>query len=111
MAATLRFLGLTLEISLVLIPAGLGTDLQTQRQCGDLRRREDRPVHGRSHRLAGWQAGKRIAASKRLYRTQGLGSRRPGVFVGQGRGSVPLDDPNAPLKRNCAILDGVSYCH
>lgn len=35
----------------------------------------------------------------------------PGVFVGQGKGSVPLDDPNAPNKRNCAILDGVSYCH
>jgi hypothetical protein len=35
----------------------------------------------------------------------------PGVFVGQGKGSVPLDDPNAPNKRSCAILDGVSYCH
>jgi hypothetical protein len=35
----------------------------------------------------------------------------PGVFVGQGKGSVPLDDPGAPNKRNCAILDGVSYCH
>ena len=35
----------------------------------------------------------------------------PGVFVGQGKGSVPLDDPNAPNKRNCAILDGVPYCH
>jgi hypothetical protein len=35
----------------------------------------------------------------------------PGVFVGQGKGSVPLDDPSAPNKRNCAILDGVSYCH
>jgi hypothetical protein len=37
----------------------------------------------------------------------------PGVFVGSpsGRGVVPLDDPNAPNKRNCAILDGVSYCH
>lgn len=35
----------------------------------------------------------------------------PGVFVGQGKGSVPLDDPGSPNKRNCAILDGVSYCH
>jgi hypothetical protein len=36
-----------------------------------------------------------------------------GVFVGSpsGRGSVPLDDPNAPHKRDCAVLDGVSYCH
>lgn len=37
----------------------------------------------------------------------------PGVFVGtgKGKGSVPLDDPNAPHKRSCAILDGISYCH
>jgi len=35
----------------------------------------------------------------------------PGVFVGQGQGKVPLDDPNAPNKRRCAILDGVSYCY
>jgi hypothetical protein len=35
----------------------------------------------------------------------------PGVFVGQGRGAVPLDDPNAPNKTRCAILDGVSYCY
>lgn len=37
----------------------------------------------------------------------------PGVFVGSpsGQGSVPLDDPNAANKRNCAILDGVPYCH
>jgi hypothetical protein len=33
------------------------------------------------------------------------------VFVGQGKGMVPLDDPNAPNKRQCAILDGVSYCY
>ena len=34
-----------------------------------------------------------------------------GVFVGQGNGMVPMDDPNAPNKRRCAILDGVSYCY
>jgi hypothetical protein len=34
-----------------------------------------------------------------------------GVLVGQGNGSVPLDDPNAPNKTRCAILDGVSYCY
>ncbi len=35
-----------------------------------------------------------------------------GVFVGSphGKGSVPLDDPNAPHKRDCAVLDSVSYC-
>jgi hypothetical protein len=30
------------------------------------------------------------------------------VFVGQGQGVVPLDDPNAPNKTRCAILDGAS---
>ncbi|GLR85850.1 hypothetical protein [Bradyrhizobium iriomotense] len=34
-----------------------------------------------------------------------------GVFVGQGNGMVPMDDPNAPNKRRCAVLDGVSYCY
>jgi len=34
-----------------------------------------------------------------------------GVFVGQGKGMVPLDDPNAPNKTRCAVLDGVSYCY
>ena len=36
----------------------------------------------------------------------------PGVFVGTGRGgSVPLDDPNAPAKRSCAVVDNIPYCH
>ncbi|MCK1733091.1 hypothetical protein IVA79_03740 [Bradyrhizobium sp. 138] len=35
----------------------------------------------------------------------------PGVFVGQGKGVVPMDDPNASNKRQCAVLDGVSYCY
>jgi hypothetical protein len=34
-----------------------------------------------------------------------------GVFVGKDSGVVPLDDPNAPNKTRCAILDGVSYCY
>jgi hypothetical protein len=34
-----------------------------------------------------------------------------GVFVGQGKGVVPLDDPNAPNKTRCAVLDGASYCY
>lgn len=33
-----------------------------------------------------------------------------GVFVGTGKGNMPLDDPNAPNKTRCAIVDGVSYC-
>ncbi|WP_439372532.1 hypothetical protein [Bradyrhizobium sp. DASA03120] len=35
----------------------------------------------------------------------------PGVYVGRGKGVVPMDDPNAPNKRRCAILEGVSYCY
>ena len=35
----------------------------------------------------------------------------PGVFVGKGTGVVPMDDPNAPNKTRCAIVDEVSYCH
>jgi hypothetical protein len=35
----------------------------------------------------------------------------PGVFVGQGKGMVPLDNPSSPNKARCAILDGVSYCY
>jgi hypothetical protein len=34
-----------------------------------------------------------------------------GVFVGQGKGVVPLDNPNAPNKTRCAVLDGTSYCN
>ncbi len=34
-----------------------------------------------------------------------------GVFVGQGRGVVPLDNPSSPYKLRCAVLDGVSYCN
>lgn len=32
----------------------------------------------------------------------------PGVFVGQGKGMVPLDDPS---KARCVTLDGVTYCN
>ncbi len=35
----------------------------------------------------------------------------PGVFVGQGKGMVPMDNPSSPNKLRCAVLDGVSYCH
>lgn len=35
----------------------------------------------------------------------------PGVFVGQGNGMVPMDNPSSPNKLRCAVLDGVSYCH
>jgi hypothetical protein len=35
----------------------------------------------------------------------------PGVFVGQGKGMVPMENPSAPSKARCAVLDGVSYCY
>ena len=34
----------------------------------------------------------------------------PGVFVGRGTGVVPMENPSAPNKLRCAVLDGVSYC-
>jgi hypothetical protein len=34
-----------------------------------------------------------------------------GVFVGSGKGVVPLDNPSAPNKARCTVLDGVPYCY
>jgi hypothetical protein len=34
-----------------------------------------------------------------------------GVFTGQGKGAVPLENPSAPEKARCPVLDGVSYCY
>ena len=34
-----------------------------------------------------------------------------GVFVGQGKGVVPLDNPSALNKTRCPVLDGVAYCY
>jgi hypothetical protein len=33
----------------------------------------------------------------------------PGVFVGQGKGVVPMENPSAQTR--CPVLDGVSYCY
>ncbi len=35
----------------------------------------------------------------------------PGVFVGHGKGMVPMENPSAPNKARCAVLDGASYCY
>jgi len=35
----------------------------------------------------------------------------PGVFVGHDKGMVPMENPSAPNKARCAVLDGVSYCY
>jgi hypothetical protein len=32
-----------------------------------------------------------------------------GVFVGQGKGAVPMENPSAQTR--CPVLDGVSYCY
>ena len=34
-----------------------------------------------------------------------------GVFVGQGKGVVPMENPSAPEKARCPVLDGVAYCY
>jgi hypothetical protein len=36
----------------------------------------------------------------------------PGVFAGSGKGNgvVPMENPSAPSKARCPVLDGVSYC-
>ena len=36
----------------------------------------------------------------------------PGVFAGSGKGGmVPMENPSAPSKARCPVLDGVSYCY
>ena len=35
----------------------------------------------------------------------------PGVFVGHGKGMVPMENPSTPNKARCAVLDAVSYCY
>ena len=36
----------------------------------------------------------------------------PGVFAGNGKGGVvPMDNPSAPGKARCPVLDGVAYCY
>jgi hypothetical protein len=36
----------------------------------------------------------------------------PGVFAGNGKGGyVPMENPSAPSKARCPVLDGVSYCY
>ena len=34
-----------------------------------------------------------------------------GVFVGKGKGVIPMENPSAPDKARCPVLDGVSYCY
>ena len=73
---------------------------------------------GRRGMLSGdaiiWPDGTRsslIAASQRHHRQQIVGDRRPGRVRRPRQGVVPLDNPSAPNKPRCAVLDGVSYCY
>jgi hypothetical protein len=34
-----------------------------------------------------------------------------GVFVGQGKGVVPMENPSDPRRARCPVLNGVSYCY
>ena len=34
-----------------------------------------------------------------------------GVFVGQGKGVVPMENPSDPSRVHCPVLDGVAYCY
>jgi hypothetical protein len=34
-----------------------------------------------------------------------------GVYVGQGKGVVPMENPSAPDKARCPVLDGIAYCY
>jgi hypothetical protein len=77
-----------------------------------LRRRSARPAVGGCDHLGRRHAIERVAAHPSVI----IGNKPSvhvgqGVFVGKGNGVVPLDDPNAPNKTRCAILDGVSYCY
>jgi hypothetical protein len=40
-----------------------------------------------------------------------IGNKSTGQLAGKGGKAIPPDDPNAPNKTRCAILDGVSYCY
>jgi hypothetical protein len=99
------------------LPALAGDDPVASTVC----RREGAAVlcvDGRRGILAGdsiiWSDGTRSSAATQ-HPSVIIGNKAsvhvgPGVFVGKGSGMVPLDDPNAPNKRRCALLDGVSYC-
>jgi hypothetical protein len=61
-----------------------------------------------------WPDGTRSSASpppSGIIGNKALVHVGPGVFVGKGNGMVPMDDPNAPNKTRCAIVDEVSYCY
>jgi hypothetical protein len=74
-----------------------------------LRRRPPRGVFGRCHHLDRRLALQPdVAASERDRRQQIVGQ---GVFVGQGKGVVPMENPSDPRRARCPALEGVAYCY
>jgi hypothetical protein len=111
-------LGRTLAFSILIAAATAGGPAPAMAQVCS----HDGPVvscdDGRHGLLSGdaiiWADGTRSSASP--HPSVIIGNKSSvhvgqGVFVGKGSGVVPLDDPNAPNKTRCAILDGVSYCY
>jgi hypothetical protein len=106
-----------LAFLLLIAAAALGAGTATAQVC--TRQGDDVTCNdGRRGVLSGdaiiWPDGTRSSAS--AHPSVIIGNKSsvhvgPGVFVGEDNGVVPLDDPNAPNKTRCAILDGVSYCH
>jgi hypothetical protein len=108
-----RALAFLLLIAATALEAGLALAQVCTRQGDDVTCND-----GRRGVLSGdailWPDGTRSSASP--HPSVIIGNKSsvqvgPGVFVGKGSGAVPLDDPNAPNKTRCAILDGVSYCY
>ncbi|WP_374991426.1 hypothetical protein [Bradyrhizobium sp. LHD-71] len=91
--------------------ARFGAGLPARRQQCGLRGRS--PGYPRRHVII-WTDGTR-SHSATPHPSVIIGNKSsvrvgPGVFVGTGKGSMPLDDPTAPNKTRGGIVDGVSYC-
>jgi len=102
------------HVALLMLASLSLADAQTCRRDGSSVLCDD----GRRGILSGptiiWSDGTRSSAASQhpsvIIGNKGSVHVGPGVFVGQGTGVVPLDDPHAPNKTRCAIVDGVSYC-
>ena len=85
---------------------------QAGRGC-DLRRRQARNFRGDS---IVWADGSRSSLAS-PHPSVIIGNKSsvvigPGVFAGNGKGGyVPMENPSAPNKARCPVLDGVSYCY
>ena len=100
-------------VTIVLVTAGYTTHAQAQlchRQGADVSC-DDGRRGVRSAEAIIWPDGTRSPTSP--HPSVVIGNKSsvtvgPGVFVGQGKGMRPLDDPN---KVRCVTLDEVPYCY